>query len=147
MKNIIEVEVFNKLFSSIAEEMGIILRRSSFSSNIKERCDFSCAIFDRPGELAAQAAHIPVHLGTMPKTLEFVLKKLILDPGDIIIAEQVVALAARLLALVALQNAAPLRERGDQAGLPDALILFARDQHPRIAWMHREADHFSADFG
>ena len=43
MKNIIEVEVFNKLFSSIAEEMGIILRRSSFSSNIKERCDFSCA--------------------------------------------------------------------------------------------------------
>ncbi len=86
MKNIIEVEVFNKLFSSIAEEMGIILRRSSFSSNIKERCDFSCAIFDRQGELAAQAAHIPVHLGAMPKTLEFVLKKLTLAPGDIVIA-------------------------------------------------------------
>ena len=85
MKNIIEVEVFNKLFTSIAEEMGIILRRSSFSSNIKERCDFSCAIFDQRGELAAQAAHIPVHLGAMPKTLESVLRKVSLAPGDIII--------------------------------------------------------------
>ena len=63
MHDIIEVEVFNKLFSSIAEEMGIILGRSSFSSNIKERRDFSCALFDASGDLIAQAAHIPVHLG------------------------------------------------------------------------------------
>lgn len=83
--NIIEVEVFNKLFASIAEEMGIILTRSSFSSNIKERRDFSCALFDEKGELIAQAAHIPVHLGSMPKTLEYVLSCHSFAPGDIII--------------------------------------------------------------
>jgi len=85
MHDIIEVEVFNKLFSSIAEEMGIILARSSFSSNIKERRDFSCAIFDAKGDLVAQAAHIPVHLGAMPMTLEAVLSDMALHPGDMVI--------------------------------------------------------------
>jgi len=85
MHDIIEVEVFNKLFSSIAEEMGIILARSSFSANIKERRDFSCAIFDAGGDLVAQAAHIPVHLGAMPMTLAAVLSELKTRPGDIVI--------------------------------------------------------------
>ena len=85
MLTVIEVEVFNKLFSSIAEEMGIILARSSFSANIKERRDFSCAIFDSKGELVAQAAHIPVHLGAMPMTLACVLAEMDMRPGDIII--------------------------------------------------------------
>ena len=85
MHDIIEVEVFNKLFSSIADEMGIILARSSFSSNIKERRDFSCAIFDARGDLVAQAAHIPVHLGAMPMTLSCVLEDMRLQPGDMII--------------------------------------------------------------
>jgi N-methylhydantoinase B len=85
MHDIIEVEVFNKLFSSIAEEMGIILARSSFSSNIKERRDFSCAIFDASGDLVAQAAHIPVHLGAMPMTLAAVLAETNLQPGDMVI--------------------------------------------------------------
>jgi len=83
--DVIEVEVFNKLFASIAEEMGIILTRSSFSSNIKERRDFSCAIFDSMGDLVAQAAHIPVHLGAMPKTLQHVLSSHSLAPGDAVI--------------------------------------------------------------
>lgn len=85
MPNVVEVEIFNKLFSSIAEEMGIILARSSFSPNIKERRDFSCAIFDDRGELVAQAAHIPVHLGAMPLTLRHVLSSFRLTPGDIVI--------------------------------------------------------------
>ncbi len=85
MHDIIEIEVFNKLFSSIAEEMGIILARSSFSPNIKERRDFSCAIFDAGGDLVAQAAHIPVHLGAMPMTLETVLSEMNLQPGDLVI--------------------------------------------------------------
>jgi len=85
MHDIIEVEVFNKLFSSIAEEMGIILARSSFSSNIKERRDFSCAIFDSRGDLVAQAAHIPVHLGAMPMTLTAVLSEMNPGPGDVVI--------------------------------------------------------------
>ncbi|MBU0964896.1 MAG: hydantoinase B/oxoprolinase family protein [Proteobacteria bacterium] len=83
--DVIEVEVFNKLFASIAEEMGIILTRSSFSSNIKERRDFSCAIFDARGDLVAQAAHIPVHLGAMPKTLQHVLDSHCFNPGDVVI--------------------------------------------------------------
>jgi len=85
MHDVIEVEIFNKLFSSIAEEMGIILARSSFSSNIKERRDFSCAIFDGAGDLVAQAAHIPVHLGAMPMTLSAVLSRMTLRPGDMVI--------------------------------------------------------------
>ncbi len=85
MHDIIEVEVFNKLFSSIAEEMGIILARSSFSSNIKERRDFSCAIFDADGDLVSQAAHIPVHLGAMPMTLRAVIAEINLQPGDMVI--------------------------------------------------------------
>lgn len=72
--NVIEVQVFNKIFSSIAEEMGIVLSRAAFSSNIKERKDFSCAIFDNQGELVAQAAHIPVHLGAMPETVKYCLQ-------------------------------------------------------------------------
>ena len=85
MHDIIEIEVFNKLFSSVAEEMGIILARSSFSANIKERRDFSCAIFDAKGDLVAQAAHIPVHLGAMPMTLSSVLSVMTLQPGDVVI--------------------------------------------------------------
>ncbi|MDA3970323.1 MAG: hydantoinase B/oxoprolinase family protein [Desulfobulbaceae bacterium] len=72
--NVIEVQIFNKIFSSIAEEMGIVLSRAAFSSNIKERKDFSCAIFDNQGELVAQAAHIPVHLGAMPETVKYCLQ-------------------------------------------------------------------------
>lgn len=81
----IELEIFNKLFSAVAEEMGIVLRRSAFSPNIRERCDFSCAIFDEKGELIAQASHIPVHLGAMPSTIEAVKFLFKWKPGDVII--------------------------------------------------------------
>ncbi len=60
------LSVFDHLFRGITEEMGTILARSAFSPNIRERLDFSCALFDPRGELLAQAAHIPVHLGSMP---------------------------------------------------------------------------------
>jgi len=85
MADIIEVEVFNKLFASIAEEMGIILAKSAFSPNIKERRDFSCAIFDPAGELVAQAAHIPVHLGAMAMTVKHALTVHDFAPGDLMI--------------------------------------------------------------
>lgn len=85
MEKALELEVFNKLFSSVAEEMGIVLRRSSFSANIRERCDFSCAIFDISGELVAQASHIPVHLGAMPETLRCILPLFTWREGDIVI--------------------------------------------------------------
>lgn len=76
----IELEVFRHLFASIAEEMGERLMRSAFSPNIKERRDFSCALFDAQGEMLAQAAHIPVHLGSTPMSVRAVLDAF--DPAD-----------------------------------------------------------------
>jgi N-methylhydantoinase B len=71
----IELELMRHLFESAAEEMGIVLQRIAFSANIKERRDFSCAIFERGGALLAQAAHIPVHLGSMPASVAAVLAR------------------------------------------------------------------------
>ena len=82
----ISLEVYKHLFSSVAEEMGLALQRSSFSPNIRERLDFSCAVFDERGRMVAQAAHIPVHLGSMPASVEYALQHFeCLDPGDIVI--------------------------------------------------------------
>jgi len=81
----IELEIFNHLLSAIAEEMGIVLRKLSFSPNIGERCDFSCAIFDEKGKLVSQASHIPVHLGAMPETMKSILPLFDWRPGDIVI--------------------------------------------------------------
>jgi N-methylhydantoinase B/oxoprolinase/acetone carboxylase alpha subunit len=61
----IRLEIFKNLFQFIAEEMGITLQNTATSVNIKERLDFSCAIFDKQGNLVANAPHIPVHLGSM----------------------------------------------------------------------------------
>ncbi|MEM9382391.1 MAG: hydantoinase B/oxoprolinase family protein [Planctomycetota bacterium] len=79
----LRVEVFHHLFASAAEEMGVALQRSAFSVNIKERLDFSCAIFGGDGDLIAQAAHLPVHLGATPLSVEAVLASHDLGPGDI----------------------------------------------------------------
>src|SRR4051812_28421468 len=74
------------LFEAAAEEMGIVLRRVAFSANIKERRDFSCALFDSAGDLLAQAAHIPVHLGSMPASVAAVRDRLgVLADGDVAI--------------------------------------------------------------
>ncbi len=85
MTSPVDIEVTNKILSSVAEEMGIVLQKSAFSPNIKERRDFSCAVFDSKGRLLAQAVHIPVHLGAMPMTVRELLKRFVLNPGDIII--------------------------------------------------------------
>lgn len=79
------LEVFKHLFASVAEEMGTALRRSAFSPNIKERRDFSCAVFDGQGSMVAQAAHIPVHLGSMPLSVDACIETLLLGPGDVAI--------------------------------------------------------------
>ena len=78
MQNVdpIELELMRNLFEAAAEEMGITLQRVAFSANIKERRDFSCALFDASGELLAQAAHIPVHLGSMPASVAAVIERL-----------------------------------------------------------------------
>ena len=78
-----KIEVFQHLFAAAAEEMGVALQRSAFSANIKERLDFSCAVFSASGEMIAQAAHLPVHLGATPMSVAAVLREHELGPGDI----------------------------------------------------------------
>jgi len=74
------LEVFNNLFMSIAEQMGVTLQNTASSVNIKERLDFSCAVFDRNGALVANAPHMPVHLGSMDRSVETIIR---LNQGDI----------------------------------------------------------------
>ncbi len=82
----ISLAVFRSLFESVAEEMGVTLQRAAFSPNIRERLDFSCAIFDARARMIAQAAHIPVHLGAMPASVEAAVKAFdTLNPGDVIV--------------------------------------------------------------
>ncbi|MEX2159589.1 MAG: hydantoinase B/oxoprolinase family protein [Dehalococcoidia bacterium] len=76
--------VFGALFSSVAAEMGVTLGRTAHSPNIKERRDYSCAVFDARGRLVAQATHIPVHLGAMPVAVEAVLPIGPFAPGDVV---------------------------------------------------------------
>ena len=79
----IELEIFKSIFHSIAEEMGAALRRTAFSPNIKERRDYSCAVFDAAGQALAMGDHMPVHLGSMPMSVRAALNDLLLEPGDI----------------------------------------------------------------
>ncbi|HMZ82533.1 MAG TPA: hydantoinase B/oxoprolinase family protein, partial [Acidobacteriota bacterium] len=66
----IEFEIFKNMFVSVAEEMGVTLCRTTFSPNIKERLDYSCAIYDAQGKTIAQGDHMPVHLGAMPLSVK-----------------------------------------------------------------------------
>jgi 5-oxoprolinase (ATP-hydrolysing) len=79
------LEVFNNLFMSIAEQMGVVLQNTAYSVNIKERLDFSCAVFDAEGNLVANAPHMPVHLGSMDRSVETVLRENRgkISPGDV----------------------------------------------------------------
>ena len=81
------LEVFNNLFMSIAEQMGLTLENTAFSVNIKERLDFSCAIFDPDGMLVANAPHIPIHLGSMSESIRTVLRENAgkMKPGDVFV--------------------------------------------------------------
>ncbi len=81
----ITLEIFRSALTAIAEEMGVVLTRSSYSPNIKERRDFSCALFDQSGRMIAQAAHMPVHLGSMPDSVSAALDSFAsFAPGDVV---------------------------------------------------------------
>ena len=80
----VTLEIFNNLFAAIAEQMGVTLQMTSFSTNVKERLDFSCAIFTPTGDLVVNAPHIPVHLGAMSETVKWLLADVPdLAPGDV----------------------------------------------------------------
>jgi N-methylhydantoinase B len=77
------LEIFKNVFHSVAEEMGAALRRSAFSPNIKERRDYSCAVYDNDGQVLAMGDHMPVHLGSMPASVAAARAAFALEPGDI----------------------------------------------------------------
>jgi N-methylhydantoinase B/oxoprolinase/acetone carboxylase alpha subunit len=81
----IELELFRNLLVSVAEEMGAVLRRTSYSANIKERRDYSCAVYDAAGETVAMGDHMPVHLGAMPLSVRHAMSAYKLGPGDVAI--------------------------------------------------------------
>lgn len=83
----IKLEIFRSLYTSVAEEMGLSLRRTAFSPNIKERRDYSCAVFDARGLLIAQGDHMPVHLGSMPMSVRAAIESCPegLAPGDVVV--------------------------------------------------------------
>jgi N-methylhydantoinase B len=83
--NPVQLEIFKSLFHAIAEEMGATLKRTAFSPNIKERRDYSCAIFDSYGEMVAQGDHMPVHLGSMPLSVKAAIENRRIGSGDAII--------------------------------------------------------------
>jgi N-methylhydantoinase B len=86
MPDPIRLEIFKHLFASVAEEMGVTLGRTGYSPNIKERLDYSCALFTSDGRLLAQAAHIPVHLGAMPASVRAAIEQCApFAPGDVVI--------------------------------------------------------------
>jgi N-methylhydantoinase B len=78
------LEIYRALYTSVAEEMGQALRRAAFSPNIKERRDYSCAVFDAKGRIIAQGDHMPVHLGSMPMAVAAALQTIDLQPGDVV---------------------------------------------------------------
>jgi len=83
--NAVDLEIFRNLFVSIADEMGLVLRKTAFSANIKERRDYSCAVYSASGETIAMGDHMPVHLGAMPLSVRHALEAFRLAPGDVAI--------------------------------------------------------------
>src|SRR5678815_2746382 len=81
------LEVFNNLFMAIAEQMGVTLANTAYSVNIKERLDFSCALFDSEGNLVANAPHMPVHLGSMGESVKTIIERRggAMNPGDVFV--------------------------------------------------------------
>ncbi|HZC25006.1 MAG TPA: hydantoinase B/oxoprolinase family protein, partial [Candidatus Binatia bacterium] len=83
-RDAIELEIFKNLYHSIAEEMGAALRRTAFSPNIKERRDYSCAVFDGAGQVIAMGDHMPVHLGSMPMSVRAAIDAGRMAAGDVV---------------------------------------------------------------
>ena len=145
----IRLEVYKHFFSAIAEEMGAILRKASFSPNIKERRDYSCAIFDSRGNMIAQAAHIPVHLGSMPLSVKSAISKYndhyeYLLPGDTIILNDPF-LGGTHLPDITLVTPVFMDETSDYIDKSISKIIPKEEKNSPIAYVANRAHH--ADIG
>ncbi|MBI4164768.1 MAG: hydantoinase B/oxoprolinase family protein [Acidobacteria bacterium] len=130
-----ELEIFKSLFHSVAEEMGAALRRSAFSPNIKERRDYSCAVFDGKGRVVAMGDHMPVHLGSMPMSVAAAIDALELGPGDIAILNDPYAGGTHLpditLVMPVFRGKTPAERRRPSRGQP-IFYVASRAHHSDI---------------
>jgi N-methylhydantoinase B/oxoprolinase/acetone carboxylase alpha subunit len=110
----VELELFRNLFVSIAEEMGVVLRKTAYSANIKERRDYSCAVYDAGGETVAMGDHMPVHLGAMPLSVRHAIDAVPLGRGDVAILNDPFHGGTHLPDITAV-SAVFLRDRGGPA--------------------------------
>eukprot|EP00913_Durusdinium_trenchii_P013344 g12525.t1 len=121
------LEIFNNLFASIAEQMGLTLQRTSFSTNVKERLDFSCAIFSPDGELVVNAPHIPVHLGAMSETVKRILEdNPNISPGDVFVTNDPYRGGSHLPDVTVVT---PVFDDADDASRADILFFTASRAH------------------
>jgi N-methylhydantoinase B len=129
----IELEIFKNLYHSIAEEMGAALRRTAFSPNIKERRDYSCAVFDAHGEVIAMGDHMPVHLGSMPMSVRAAIAHGELLPGDMVMLNDPFAGGTHLpdITLVAPVFAKKVRAKRGSRPVPDFYVA-SRAHHADV---------------
>lgn len=129
----IELEIFKNLYHSIAEEMGAALRRTAFSPNIKERRDYSCAVFDALGEVIAMGDHMPVHLGSMPMSVRAAIAHGELGPGDMVMLNDPFAGGTHLpdITLVAPVFAEKVRRKRSARPAPDFYVA-SRAHHADV---------------
>lgn len=128
----IELEIFKNLFVAIAEEMGVTLCRTGFSPNIKERLDYSCAVYDRHGRTIAQGDHLPVHLGAMPLSVEAAIAHVDMVPGDIVILNDPFRGGTHLPDITLVS---PVFLPGAQAGDKPAFFAANRAHHSDVGGM------------
>ncbi|MFM7314131.1 MAG: hydantoinase B/oxoprolinase family protein [Cyanobium sp.] len=131
----VELELFHHRFAAIAEQMGVQLQLSSRSVNIRERLDFSCALFDRAGQLVANAPHIPVHLGSMGESVASLLADVAagarapLEPGDVILSNDPYAGGTHLPDITAIT---PVFAVGAVPGAPPLFFVASRGHHTDV---------------
>jgi len=125
------LEIFNNLFGAIAEQMGVTLQNTSSSVNIKERLDFSCAIFDSQGQLVANAPHIPVHLGSMGDSVQALIaaKGNILQAGDVYVSNNPYNGGTHLPDITAITPVFPKYRHGMPYPYPTPLFYLASRGH------------------
>ncbi len=131
----IELEIFKNLYHSVAEEMGAALRRTAFSPNIKERRDYSCAVFDGSGEVIAMGDHMPVHLGSMPMSVRAAIAARDLYAGDMVMLNDPFAGGTHLpditvVAPVFIQSSRKIRT-GKARAVPDFYVA-SRAHHADV---------------
>ncbi len=151
----IKLEIYRSLYTSVAEEMGVSLRRTAFSPNIKERRDYSCAVFDRRGRIIAQGDHMPVHLGSMPMSVKAAIETCPMQPGDVVVLNDPYAGGTHLPDVTMVAPVFETGRRGDGAtgrftesspSLPVSQSPSLNSQSPRLLFFVANRAHH-ADIG